>query len=105
DTDAPAGPRGELGGRRAGGRAWDTLLPVDRYPPEGEYCIATAEIQLPGGTSTNTAIALARLGMPPRFVGLVGDDWRGERLRAGLEDAGVICDKLTVRAGQDSDRS
>jgi sugar/nucleoside kinase (ribokinase family) len=85
--------------------SWDTLLPVDRYPPEGEYCIAAAEMQMPGGTSTNTAITLARLGMPPRFVGLVGDDWRGERLRAGLEEAGVICDTLAVRAGQDSDRS
>lgn len=85
--------------------SWDTLLPVDRYPVEGEYCIATAEYQMPGGTSTNTAIALARLGMPPRFVGLVGDDWRGERLRAGLEDAGVVCDTLLVRVGQESDRS
>ncbi len=78
---------------------------MDRYPPEGEYCIAAAEIELPGGTSTNTAITLARLGARPRFVGVVGDDWRGERLRAGLEAAGVICDTLGVRVGQDSDRS
>jgi sugar/nucleoside kinase (ribokinase family) len=85
--------------------SWDTLLPVDRYPPEGEYCIAAEEIQLPGGTSTNAAITLARLGLPPRFVGMVGDDWRGERLRAGLVGAGVICDTLAVRPGQDSDRS
>ena len=85
--------------------SWDTLLPVDRYPPEGEYCIASAEIGMVGGTSTNAAVTLARLGMPPRFVGMVGDDWRGERLRAGLEAAGVICDGITVRAGQDSDRS
>lgn len=85
--------------------SWDTLLPVDRYPPEGEYCIAAEEIQLPGGTSTNAAITLARLGLPPRFVGMVGDDWRGERLRAGLESAGVLCDTLAVRHGQDSDRS
>jgi sugar/nucleoside kinase (ribokinase family) len=85
--------------------SWDTLLPVDRYPPEGEYCIATGEIELPGGTSTNAAITLARLGLPTRFVGMVGDDWRGERLRAGLEAAGVLCDTLAVRHGQDSDRS
>ncbi|MDQ2787187.1 MAG: carbohydrate kinase family protein [Chloroflexota bacterium] len=85
--------------------SWDTLLPVDHYPAESEYCIATNEIQMPGGTSTNVAVALARLGMPPRFVGVVGDDWRGERLRAGLEDAGVICDTLGVHSGQDSDRS
>ena len=85
--------------------SWDTLLPVDRYPAEGEYCIATAEIELPGGTSTNTAVALARLGLPPRFVGRVGDDWRGVRLRDGLIAAGVICDTVTIRPGQDSDRS
>lgn len=85
--------------------SWDTLLPVDRYPPEGEYCIATAEIELPGGTSTNAAMTLARLGVPPRFVGMVGSDWRGERLRAGLAGAGVVCDTLAVRQGQDSDRS
>lgn len=85
--------------------SWDTLLPVDRYPPEGEYCIASAEIGMVGGTSTNMAVALARLGMPPRFVGMIGDDWRGERLRAGLADAGVICDGITVRVGQESDRS
>lgn len=85
--------------------SWDTLLPVDHYPAESEYCIATDEIQMPGGTSTNVAVALARLGMPPRFVGVVGDDWRGERLRAGLEEAGVVCDTLGVHSGQDSDRS
>lgn len=85
--------------------SWDTLLPVDRYPAESEYCIASEEIQMPGGTSTNVAVALARLGVPPRFVGVVGDDWRGERLRAGLETAGVICDTLGVHPGQDSDRS
>lgn len=85
--------------------SWDTLLPVDKYPSEGEYCVATAEIEMPGGTSTNVAVTLARLGLPPRFVGMVGDDWRGEQLRAGLEGAGVICDTLAIRHGQDSDRS
>lgn len=85
--------------------SWDTLLPVDRYPAEGEYCVVAAEIEQPGGTSTNFAVALARLGLPPQFVGTVGDDWRGAALRQGLEEAGVRCDTLRVRAGQESDRS
>jgi len=85
--------------------SWDTLMPIDHYPGEGEYCIAGAEIEQPGGTSTNFAVALARLGDPPRFVGMVGDDWRGERLRTGLTDAGVLTDTVRVRAGQNSDRS
>ncbi len=62
-------------------------------------------MEQPGGTSTNTAVALARLGAPPRFAGMVGDDWRGAKLREGLETAGVYCDLLGTRAGQDSDRS
>ncbi len=105
EVNDSGGARGQSDVCIVGCASWDTLLPVDRYPPEGEYCIAAAEMQMPGGTSTNTAIALARLGMTPRFVGLVGDDWRGERLRAGLEEAGVLCDTLMVRQGQESDRS
>lgn len=85
--------------------SWDTLLPIDRYPAEGEYCVVAREIEQPGGTSTNFAVALARLGLPPQFVGMVGDDWRGAELRKGLEAAGVRCDTLRVREGQESDRS
>lgn len=85
--------------------SWDTLLPVDRYPAEGEYCVVAREIEQPGGTSTNFAVALARLGMPPQFVGILGDDWRGAALREGLEAAGVHCNTLQTRAGQESDRS
>lgn len=85
--------------------SWDTLLTIDRYPPEGEYCVASAEVEMPGGTSANTAVALARLGMSPRFVSVVGDDARGTKLREALIRACVDCDMLAVRAGQDSDRS
>ncbi len=85
--------------------SWDTLLPIDRYPAEGEYCVVAREIEQPGGTSTNFAVALARLGQPPQFIGMVGDDWRGTALREGLEAVGVRCDTLATRAGQESDRS
>lgn len=85
--------------------SWDTLMPIDHYPAEGTYCIASGEIEQPGGTSTNFAVALARLDAPPRFVGMVGDDWRGERLRAGLAEAGVLTDTMRTRVGQESDRS
>jgi sugar/nucleoside kinase (ribokinase family) len=42
-----------------------------------------------GGSAANTAAALARLGVPCRFVGTVGDDGYGRFATASLEDAGV----------------
>lgn len=42
-----------------------------------------------GGSAANTAAALARLGVPCRFVGTVGDDGYGRFAAASLEEAGV----------------
>ncbi len=42
-----------------------------------------------GGSAANTAAALARLGVPCRFVGTVGDDGFGRFAVASLADAGV----------------
>ena len=44
---------------------------------------------LGGGSTANTAAALARLGIPTRFVGTVGDDGYGRLAVADLAAAGV----------------
>ncbi|MDP9362644.1 MAG: PfkB family carbohydrate kinase, partial [Chloroflexota bacterium] len=36
----------------------------------------------PGGAPANVTVALARLGVPSAFVGIVGDDPFGRRLRS-----------------------
>ncbi|WP_324668878.1 carbohydrate kinase family protein [Geochorda subterranea] len=43
----------------------------------------------PGGAPANVAVGLARLGVPVRFVGVVGDDPFGRFLRRFLAQAGV----------------
>ncbi len=43
----------------------------------------------PGGGPFNTAVALARLGVPTRFVGAISRDRLGDELRARLAAAGV----------------
>ena len=49
-----------------------------------------------GGSAANTAAGLARLGVPCRFVGTVGDDAAGRHAVAALEDAGVDASDVGV---------
>jgi sugar/nucleoside kinase (ribokinase family) len=48
----------------------------------------------PGGAPANVAVALARLGTPSAFCGVVGDDPFGKRLRATLDMNGVETSRL-----------
>ena len=54
-----------------------------------------------GGSAANTARAFAGLGGQAEFVGAVGDDEIGDRLRRALREAGVV-DRLTVVDGVQS---
>jgi sugar/nucleoside kinase (ribokinase family) len=56
-----------------------------------------------GGSAANTARAFAGLGGRAEFIGSVGDDRVGDRLRAGLREAGVV-DRLKTVAGQQTAR-
>jgi ribokinase len=67
----------------------DLILDIPAYPPEGGEGIATAQMQLLGGSATNTARALAWLGRPVRMIGRVGQDAAGDRALADLAAAGV----------------
>src|SRR6478609_8214654 len=69
--------------------SWDTLLAVDSYPTPGGYAIVDRQASLPGGTTTNSAVALARIGAEVSFVGLVGDDAPGQTIGNSLDREGV----------------
>jgi sugar/nucleoside kinase (ribokinase family) len=99
--DSPRPPRIAL----VGLASWDRLLVVERIAGPGEYAVVLDEASLPGGTTSNSAIALARLGAEVALVGVVGDDPEGAALRAALQDAGVDVAALTVRAGERTDAS
>lgn len=84
--------------------------PTDRRPPVlslGEALIdfivaddaphledASTFVARPGGAPANVAIALARLGAPSAFGGVVGDDPFGLRLRSTLLAEGVDVSRL-----------
>ena len=83
--------------------SWDRLIAVPEYPAAGGQADVLEEVSAPGGTTTNTAVALARLGAHVGIATAVGDDERGTLVRQGLENEGVAIDWLTVRTGEITD--
>jgi sugar/nucleoside kinase (ribokinase family) len=79
--------------------SWDRLIAVSEYPPVGEQADVLEKVSAPGGTTTNTAVALARLGAQVAIATAIGDDERGASLRHSLEEAGIDTGWLTVKAG------
>lgn len=59
---------------------------------------ANAFVARTGGAPANVTVALARLGVPSAFAGVVGDDPFGRRLRRGLAREGVDGSRLRSTA-------
>jgi ribokinase len=77
----------------------DIVVEVERHPAPGETVLGGDRLELPGGKGANQAVAAARLGAQVAFVGRVGDDDAGRRLRDGLADEGVDVAHVTVDPG------
>ncbi|MDH6232088.1 ribokinase [Mesorhizobium soli] len=67
----------------------DLSLQVAAYPPEGGEGIAERQMHGIGGSATNTALILTRLGQPVRFIGRTGTDAWGDWCMAEMAAAGV----------------
>jgi ribokinase len=72
----------------------DTVFGVGSLPRPGETVLATSVRTTPGGKGANQAVAAARAGARVQFVGAVGDDDVGARLREHLVTNGVGVDAL-----------
>lgn len=83
--------------------SWDRLIAVATYPEAGGHVDVLEEVSAPGGTTTNTAVALARLGASVAIATAIGDDERGRLVREGLEREGVGTEWLTVKPGEVTD--
>lgn len=77
----------------------DTVFTVAALPAPGETVLAAGRETHPGGKGANQAVAAARAGADVSYVGAVGDDDAGLRLRRHLEANGVNTDGLTTVSG------
>ncbi len=67
----------------------DLVVRTERPPRPGETVQGSEFHVIPGGKGANQAVAAARQGARTAFVGRVGDDAFGARLREGLAAEGV----------------
>lgn len=77
------------------GEALVALSPVDGGLEQATHLLASE-----AGAEANVAVHLARLGVPARFAGAVGDDPLGRRLREGLAAEGVDVSSLVADPDQ-----
>jgi sulfofructose kinase len=55
----------------------DTIYAVPRHPDADDRVVATQRVVAGGGPAATAAVAIARLGLPVRFVGVVEGDLEG----------------------------
>ena len=67
----------------------DLVLDVHHRPAAGETILGSDVVTTPGGKGANQAVAAGRIGGRVAFIGCVGDDEHGARLRTSLTGAGV----------------
>ena len=85
-----------------GAAAIDMVFRVERLPGPDEMVFAEdGPYLLPGGSTANIGVGLARLGVPSRFVGKVGSDDNGRRLLNAFLQDGVDTSFVVIdRAGR-----
>ncbi len=74
----------------------DYTVLVDRHPQPGETLLGDELVVATGGKGANQALAAARSGALPHFLGAVGDDANGRQLLGALGSGGVDVAHLAV---------
>ena len=80
----------------------DILGILERYPPVDSKCHLEEALIQGGGPVATALVTLARLGVNSAFVGRIGGDDFGRRIRQGLTDEGVDCCHLLVDDAESS---
>lgn len=77
----------------------DRVIHLDRLPGPGGSAVVSRITESPGGTTANTAVALARLGERVTLRGLVGSDPEGQALIEGLAREDIATGAITIAEG------
>lgn len=80
----------------------DLVVKAPRLPATGETLTGDTFFTVGGGKGANQAVASARLGVPTKMIGRVGDDSFGTGLIDSLKGYGVDTDGVLVTSGQPS---
>src|SRR4029079_9517360 len=76
----------------------DLVATTPRIPGPGETLLGSGYAEHAGGKGLNQAVAAARSGAHVMFVGCVGGDDAGRRMRAVLDADGIDASAVAVSA-------
>jgi sulfofructose kinase len=77
--------------------ATDTLLLLREFPPYAGKVPFAEERLSPGGQVATAVVTAARLGLRTKYIGTIGDDYRGRVQAESLSGTGVDTSGLIVR--------
>ena len=77
----------------------DLIVPIASLPIRPLEHQVARDIKLEAGGTGNFLILAARLGMRATALGVTGEDFYGEQVRAALAQEGVVVDSVAVPAG------
>lgn len=69
--------------------AWDSVYYLQELPQPGKFAQSHRNVERPGGTAANSAIAIASTGIETGFAGYVGDDDLSEKLMNQLQKSSI----------------
>ncbi len=88
-----------------GHATYDTTLPMNEYPKENLKHRIPEKIECGGGPASNAAYLLAKWGMDTTFIGIVGDDYYGEKIIEEFNSIGVHTDYIEKNKDLETDSS
>ncbi len=77
--------------------ATDTLLLLPKFPAYAGKVPFTEEILSPGGQVASAMVTCAKLGLRTKYIGTVGDDFRGKIQMESLLNSGINLEHVQVR--------
>src|SRR5260370_34874968 len=78
--------------------ATDTLLLLPEFPTYAGKVAYGQELLSPGGQVATAVVACAKLGLRAKYIGTIGDDFRGTVQRQSLQETGVDISGLILRS-------
>ncbi|MFD2831540.1 ribokinase [Corticicoccus populi] len=85
-----------------GSLSTDFIVQASRMPEKGETILGTDFKTAFGGKGANQAVAAARLGSEVSFIGAVGGDSFGDKLKNNLRDNDIFCENMETFADSNS---
>jgi sugar/nucleoside kinase (ribokinase family) len=82
--------------------AIDTVVYLEKFPTPGSFMNSTKTIERTGGTSANVALGLCTTGVETNFVGYLGNDDNGKKLREVLNKSQINSSIITEIDGPTS---